>query len=650
MMPSPKIPTLVFSCVLMMLISYFGAVPSYSQTLPADSIPVDSLYRFADFDFFGRGGGEEGYGGSGEGEEEPTYEGSWQKIRKDGTPGKYHFFHGTEIEEEDLDNVKILEINSYNGGEIPHWIGKLKNLQVLEIDYANDKPLPKEIWSLPHIEVLKITYLNTTGGISPGIGRLEHLKFLFLQGLGYQEDQTAQQIPSSIGNLQELESLTIRGLKVDQIPKQIGNLKKLRSLDLSFQDMAEVPSQICQLTQLDTLILSENRLSNLPAAIGMLTHLKLLDLNSNALTTLPAEIGDLTQLATLHLENNQLSVLPAEITTLSNLTELDLRGNELATLPSEWAQMTQLATLDLSGNRLSDLPSQLGKLHALQTLDLSYNMLQSLPENMGEMANLRFLNAESNQLQTLAASIGDLKNLRWIKFKGNALTDLPSTIIALDNVDITWDRRGLLQVEPPIWAFINRRGFKIEKVPTEIAGKPLAHYLQLPSIDAFSKRYIQGDLGLENDSITLAILDSLLTDNLETAPFYLHLFTTLICTNQELATEAGEENGWLKVSWAKTKETNVTREKGALYMLKNPCTFLEQVKNGPYQAYYGRWIMNTSSEIGDEVYALHRKCSSRLIAETFRAQMNSDCQAQHKRDLFELVETIARDIQGIQRE
>ena len=68
-----------------------------------------------------------------------------------------------------------------------------------------------------------------------------------------------------------------------------------------------VPPEIGDLTNLQSLSLSNNQLTSIPAQIGNLTNLQYLILNDNQLTGIPPEIGDLTNLQYLTLNNNQLS-------------------------------------------------------------------------------------------------------------------------------------------------------------------------------------------------------------------------------------------------------------------------------------------------------------------------------------------------------
>ncbi len=59
---------------------------------------------------------------------------------------------------------------------------------------------------------------------------------------------------------------------------------------------------------------------------------------------------------------------------------------------------------------------------------------------------------------------------------------------------------------------------------SSIEGKPIMYYLNHPKIDTYSKMYYQGQFQLSDNNPTYSILDSVLTDNPETRPFYLYNF------------------------------------------------------------------------------------------------------------------------------
>jgi Leucine-rich repeat (LRR) protein len=110
------------------------------------------------------------------------------------------------------------------------------------------------------------------------------------------------------------------------------------------------PPEIGQLTNLQRLTLGNNRLAVLPPEIIQLTNLQQLSLGNNRLTALPPEIGQLTELQELALGGNQLTVLPAQIGQLTRLRALELGNNQLTVLPRQMADLFTNGLVVLSGN------------------------------------------------------------------------------------------------------------------------------------------------------------------------------------------------------------------------------------------------------------------------------------------------------------
>jgi internalin A len=176
--------------------------------------------------------------------------------------------------------------------------------------------------------------------------------------------------------------LDLYGLGLSALPEAIGQLSQLEKLSLSVNQLSMLPEAIGQFSQLEMLSLSGNQLSTLPEAIGQLSRLQELYVSDNQLSTLPEAIGKLSQLQELYLSNNQLSTLPEAIGHLSQLHVLHLSNNQLSTLPEAIGHLSQLQELDLSNNQLSTLPEAIGHLSQLQELDLSGNPGLSLPHEV----------------------------------------------------------------------------------------------------------------------------------------------------------------------------------------------------------------------------------------------------------------------------
>ncbi|HUN07955.1 MAG TPA: COR domain-containing protein [Aggregatilineales bacterium] len=224
----------------------------------------------------------------------------------------------------------------------------------------------------------------------------------------------------------------------------------VKSLDLESLGLSEVPASIGQLSQLQTLYLHDNQLTSLPESLGQLTQLQTLDLHDNQLTSLPESLGQLSQLLTLDLQDNQLTSLPESLGQLSQLQTLYLHGNQLTSLPESLGQLSQLQTLYLHGNQLTSLPESLGQLSQLQALYLHYNQLTTLPESLGQLTQLRTLMLYDNELTRLPESLGQLTQLRALYLGKSQLVALPTWIGDLESLStLAIDRSPLAYL--PDW-------------------------------------------------------------------------------------------------------------------------------------------------------------------------------------------------------
>ena len=172
-------------------------------------------------------------------------------------------------------------------------------------------------------------------------------------------------------NLTELEKLIAAAAKDGRT-----------ALDLRSNQLTTLPENIGELQNLQKLSLGGNQLTALPESIGGLENLQMLFLYANQLTALPESIGKLRSLQTLYLYSNQLRWLPESIDKLYNLQELDLSSNQLTALPESIGKLYNLQELDLSSNQLTALPESIGKLENLKMLHLSHNQLRHLPRQL----------------------------------------------------------------------------------------------------------------------------------------------------------------------------------------------------------------------------------------------------------------------------
>lgn len=97
-------------------------------------------------------------------------------------------------------------------------------------------------------------------------------------------------IPSEIGKLKKLETLSLNGNRIQQLPPTVGQLKALRTLSLAGNQISEFPSGLGTLRHLDLLDLSRNKIQNVPAEVSELQVIEI-NLNQNQVCKSTKEPG-----------------------------------------------------------------------------------------------------------------------------------------------------------------------------------------------------------------------------------------------------------------------------------------------------------------------------------------------------------------------
>ena len=120
---------------------------------------------------------------------------------------------------------------------------------------------------------------------------------------------------------------------------------RVAELDLDGKQLSgPIPSELGNLANLESLSLRDNQLSGpIPSELGNLDNLELLYLDSNQLSgSIPSELGNLDNLELLYLDSNQLSgSIPSELGNLDNLRALSLGNNQFSgCVPVKMLDMT----------------------------------------------------------------------------------------------------------------------------------------------------------------------------------------------------------------------------------------------------------------------------------------------------------------------
>ena len=95
-------------------------------------------------------------------------------------------------------------------------------------------------------------------------------------------------------------------------------LRNLEELTLYWQDgLTEIPEEIGDLTQLETLSLEKAGITALPDSICNLVSLRSLNIKGTSVATLPEDIGNLASLEKLDISDTEITDLPDSIYALN---------------------------------------------------------------------------------------------------------------------------------------------------------------------------------------------------------------------------------------------------------------------------------------------------------------------------------------------
>ncbi|CAI9270676.1 unnamed protein product [Lactuca saligna] len=261
----------------------------------------------------------------------------------------------------------------------------LKNLRFLDLSYSRLMTL--DFGLLPNLETLNLDGCYNLVELHLPTGclrRLVNLKLNYCRELKF-------------SFIKQLESLQVLGLSylylnefLDILPQDVNY--SFLELSLSRNNFQELPSSIGNLQNLASLDLNEcKRLKSLPQSICSLRHLKHLYLHNCAIEELPEYLGGLQSLESLDLGGTRVKHLPNSICMLKHLKTLRLLYcKALTKLPQDLGLLESLEELRLPFSHIRDLPTSIYELKHLRELDVSYCFqLKKLPEKLGDLAHLK---------------------------------------------------------------------------------------------------------------------------------------------------------------------------------------------------------------------------------------------------------------------
>ncbi|XP_064828399.1 toll-like receptor 8 [Oncorhynchus masou masou] len=320
---------------------------------------------------------------------------------------KNNIFHINPDMLQGLNNTACLNLSSnfigdmFNGSEFVHF-SKLKYLDLSQNKvYLRYEHAFSELTAL---EVLDLSYNKhyfLVAGLNHSLAFLEHLDFLKVLNLSWNEISTLTDKTMSSSSLQELnfqgnrlDIMWNEGLDFNHLFRELNNLT---SLDLSYNQLRHIPSEVYH---------------NFPKALRHLTLSKngLEDFNWTMLTQLP-------HLEELDLSKNHLEQVALTVSTLNS----------------------SLRLLDLSHNRISQLaPGFLSGARRLYVLNLSFNLLELINQTTFETGAENHLQQLSLQGNPVHCTCDLLEFQLWMRSNEVEIPLLASGVTC----DMPMERKG----------------------------------------------------------------------------------------------------------------------------------------------------------------------------------------------------------------
>lgn len=223
----------------------------------------------------------------------------------------------------------------------------LGSLKVLRLDRNRLTELPCELLGFMSGLMRLELRGNRLTGLPESIGQLARLELLEVSG------NPLTSLPRTLSQLAGLQTLLLNGVWLEALPRDFGagGLSRcLKRLELSRGQLGELPDSIGELEELESLDVNGNRIACLPESFSRLRKLQRCNLSANRLTMLPEAFGELASLQDLILNENSLRSLPETFGQLSALRGVELKGNKLNALPASTSQLTALQHMNLRGN------------------------------------------------------------------------------------------------------------------------------------------------------------------------------------------------------------------------------------------------------------------------------------------------------------
>ncbi|XP_050108229.1 disease resistance protein RPV1-like [Malus sylvestris] len=202
--------------------------------------------------------------------------------------------------------------------------GLLYKLKILNLSHSHDLTRSPDFSKLPNLEKLILKGCKRLSNVHESIGDLKSLALVNLEGC-----EMLKELPRTFYKLKSAKILVLKGCsRFKNLSEDLGKMSSLTTLVADETAITEVPSSIGLLEKLESLSLRNMRSSlKLPPSLMGMHALRELDLSGGNLKEIPNDISSLSSLVSLLLDRNGFHSLPS-FSSLSRLQRLSLNGCE----------------------------------------------------------------------------------------------------------------------------------------------------------------------------------------------------------------------------------------------------------------------------------------------------------------------------------
>ncbi|XP_059066380.1 disease resistance protein Roq1-like [Cryptomeria japonica] len=307
-----------------------------------------------------------------------------------------------------LKHLKKIALIGYLGEEfgittLPEEFCDLQSLEHLELRFCKKlSSLPTRFGSLTNLGHIDLCSCQDLLMLPDSFKKLGRIEYLDLSGC-----RKLTVMPDILENMTNLQKLNFSGCrKLFELPRHITYQASMRELHLQDTRLRDMPNDIGQLSELESLSIGSPLLTSLQASLGDLCTLTcLLIIDCYSLESLPECLGRLNQLQNLSLENlPEVTSLPVGLWQLSNLQTLEISGCPICEFNLEdrkTSYLPNLKVLNISETSLFRISISQECCPCLETLQLKQNdnleEIETLPTTVkslewSECKNLKKIN------------------------------------------------------------------------------------------------------------------------------------------------------------------------------------------------------------------------------------------------------------------